>query len=124
MRQQRGASYIGIMFLVIFFALAAKVLLAVLPVYLDDRMINQMIQDELKSSQANTAPSTFKSKMSNRFTMNNIRDMNFDDIAKVTNTDGLKVVKSYEVRKNFLMNIDLVIAFEKSFDQKSLQAGQ
>lgn len=123
-KHQKGASYIGIMFLVIFFAFALKIAAAVVPAYLDDRLINTMIQDELTASQKSTTSDTFKRKMGNRFNMNNMAELKFDDIAKVSNNDGLKVVKSYEVRKNLLMNIDLVITFEKSFDQKSVQAGQ
>lgn len=59
--------------------------------------------------------------MGQRFDMNGIRDINFKDIAQVTNTEGLQVKKDYEIRKPFLLNIDLVLKFEKSFDQRSVQ---
>ncbi|MDA0777151.1 MAG: DUF4845 domain-containing protein, partial [Proteobacteria bacterium] len=54
--------------------------------------------------------------------MNNIRDVEIKEIMQVTNTEGLQVKKEYEVRKPFLLNIDLVLKFEKSFDQSSVQA--
>jgi Domain of unknown function (DUF4845) len=53
--------------------------------------------------------------------MNGIRDIKFKDVAKVVNIDGLQVKKEYEIRKPFLLNIDLVLKFEKSFDQRSVQ---
>ena len=59
--------------------------------------------------------------MGQRFEMNGIRDIKFKDIAQVMNTDGLQVKKDYEIRKPFLLNIDLVLKFEKSFDQRSVQ---
>ncbi len=60
--------------------------------------------------------------MSQRLDMNGVRDLNFKDIAQVTNVDGLQVKKDYEIRKPFLLNIDIVLKFEKSFDQSSVQA--
>ena len=60
--------------------------------------------------------------MSQNFSMNNIRDINFQDIAHVSTENGLQVTKKYEVRKPFLFNIDLVLTFEKSFDQRSVQS--
>lgn len=54
--------------------------------------------------------------------MNGIRDVKIKEIMQVTNTEGLQVKKEYEVRKPFLLNIDLVLKFEKSFDQSSVQA--
>ncbi|KAA5569945.1 DUF4845 domain-containing protein, partial [Pseudomonas aeruginosa] len=43
-------------------------------------------------------------------------------IAEVFNQPSLTVKKKYEVRKPFLLNIDLVLTFEKSFDKTSVQA--
>ena len=52
----------------------------------------------------------------------NMIDMKFVDIAQVTDVDGIQVKKDYEIRKPFLLNIDIVLKFEKSFDQSSVQA--
>ena len=70
---------------------------------------------------ANIAPEKFRQQMGQRLEMNNIRDLKFDEIAKVTNTDGLQVHKNYEIRKNFILNIDLVMKFEKDFDQSTVK---
>ncbi len=43
-------------------------------------------------------------------------------LLKSRNVDGLQVKKEYEIRKPFLLNIDIVMKFEKSFDQSSVQA--
>ena len=60
--------------------------------------------------------------MDKRLSMNNVRDIKFSDIAQVTDVDGIQVKKDYEIRKPFLLNIDIVLKFEKSFDQSSVQA--
>ncbi len=57
-------------------------------------------------------------KWTQRLSMNNIRDIKFADVAQVTNVDGLQVKTEYEIRKPFLLNIDIVMKFEKSFDSK------
>ncbi len=80
-----------------------------------------LVEELMKSSPANVDPAKFASQMSQRLEMNNVRDIKFDEIAQVTNIDGLQVKKDYEIRKPFLLNIDLVLNFEKSFDQRSVQ---
>lgn len=119
---QRGASYTTILLGVILAAFALKVLAAVLPAYLDDRLIDRLIEEQVAISPKNTTPEKFISQMGQSFSMNNIRDIEFKDIAKIKTKNGLFVTKSYEVRKPFLLNIDLVLTFEKSFDQRSVQS--
>ena len=121
MRHQKGASYIAILFAVIGFAFMAKVAIAVWGPYVDDRLINNQIEEQLQNGPKNLSPAKFVSEMDKRFNMNMI-DMKFVDIAQVTDVDGIQVKKDYEIRKPFLLNIDIVLKFEKSFDQSSVQA--
>ncbi|CAB1211020.1 DUF4845 domain-containing protein [Acinetobacter bouvetii] len=118
-KNQQGTSYIAILIAIIGFAFLAKVAIAVWGPYWDDRVIDSQIEELLQSSPANTAPSKFSDQMAQRLDMNNVRDLKFNEIAKVVNVDGLEVKKEYEIRKPFLLNIDLVLKFEKSFDQRS-----
>ncbi|MEG0196060.1 MAG: DUF4845 domain-containing protein [Acinetobacter sp.] len=120
-KNQQGASYIGILIAIIGFAFLVKIAIAVWAPYWDDRVIDGQIAELLQSSPKNISPSEFESKIGQRFEMNGIRDIKFKDIAQVMNTDGLQVKKDYEIRKPFLLNIDLVLKFEKSFDQRSVQ---
>ena len=120
-KNQQGASYIGILIAIIGFAFLAKIVIAVWAPYWDDRVIDGQIAELLQNSPKDISPSEFESKIGQRFDMNGIRDIKFKDIAQVMNTDGLQVKKDYEIRKPFLLNIDLVLKFEKSFDQRSVQ---
>lgn len=120
-KNQQGASYIGILIAIIGFAFLAKIAIAVWAPYWDDRVIDGQIAELLQNSPKDISPSEFESKIGQRFEMNGIRDIKFKDIAQVMNTDGLQVKKDYEIRKPFLLNIDLVLKFEKSFDQRSVQ---
>ena len=120
-KNQQGVSYIGILIAIIGFAFLAKIVIAVWAPYWDDRVIDGQIAELLQNSPKDISPSEFESKIGQRFEMNGIRDIKFKDIAQVMNTDGLQVKKDYEIRKPFLLNIDLVLKFEKSFDQRSVQ---
>ncbi len=124
MKNQRGASYLGIFFAIIFFALSAKIAVAVWPAYWDDRMINTQIEETLLNASTNTSELKFKQDLSQRLEMKNIRDVNIDEILQVTNSAGLAVKKDYEVRKPFLLNISLVMTFQKEFDQRSIRTGE
>ena len=122
MRHQQGASYIAILIAIIGFAFMAKVAVAVWGPYFDDRMLDNQIEEQLLNGPKNLSPQKFIGEMDKRLSMNNIRDIKFADVAQVTNVDGLQVKKDYEIRKPFLLNIDIVMKFEKSFDQSSVQA--
>ncbi|WP_180028434.1 DUF4845 domain-containing protein [Acinetobacter sp. YH16032] len=119
---QRGASYTAILLGVIVAAFGLKVLVTLWQPYWDDRLINQLIEEQVAISLKATTPQQFASTMGQKFSMNNIRDIEFKDIATVKSKQGLQVTKKYEVRKPFLFNIDLVLTFEKSFDQRSVQS--
>ncbi|NNP67518.1 DUF4845 domain-containing protein [Acinetobacter sp. Ac_5812] len=123
-KSQQGTSYIAILFGVVLFAVAVKAAIAIWPAYWDDKLINTQIEGLLKDSPANITPSKFASQMDQRFEMNGIRDLYFKDIAQVTYKDDLVVMKKYEIRKPFMLNISLVMTFEKTFDQKSAKQAQ
>ena len=121
-KNQQGTSYIGILLGIIAAAFLLKIIVAVAPLYIDDRTMNQQIAEQVKNSPADITPAKFVTEVGKRFEMNNIRETKFSDIATVTTKDGLQVTKKYEVRKNFMLNIDLVLTFEKSFDQRSVES--
>ncbi|MFV5502442.1 DUF4845 domain-containing protein [Acinetobacter sp. 226] len=122
MRHQQGASYIGVLIAIVGFAFLAKVAIAVWGPYFDDRMVDGEIEALLKSAPANITPEKFNSDLSKRLEMNNIRNFDIKQNVILDNAQAMVVRKNYEVRKNFLMNIDLVMKFEKEFDQSTVKA--
>ena len=121
-KAQQGVSVIGVLLAVILCAIVAKAALAIWPAYWDDRVINKEIEDVLKNNPITMKSFEFESKMDQQLSMNNIRDLKIKDITQVQNAGGLEVKKKYEVRKPFLLNIDLVLTFEKDFDQRFVQS--
>ena len=121
-KAQQGTSYLAILFGVVIFAIAVKAVLAVWPAYWDDRVINNQITELMQQSSADITPQKFMTQMDQRLEMNNIRDLHFKEIAEVFNQPSLTVKKKYEVRKPFLLNIDLVLPIETSYDNTTVQA--
>lgn len=120
-RTQQGTSYIAILLIIIAAAFMVKVVVAIWSPYWDNHVVNKQIEELILSSQANSSPAQFKSQLAQRLDMNNVRDVKVDDLVRVSSADGLQVQTNYEVRKPFLLNIDLVLKFEKSFDKNSIK---
>ena len=121
-KAQQGTSYVAVMLVVICIAFVIKVAVVLWAPYFDDRMINNQIVELMQDSPKNMLPDEFVTKMDQRLAMNRLSDLKFQEIAKVSNQNGLIVEKNYELRKPFLLNIDLVLKFEKNFEQSSIQA--
>lgn len=123
MKAQRGASYWGIMVGIMLAVLVIKAALITWPAYWDNRLINASIEERLKAS-TSSDPAKFVQDLEQQFSLNNLRDVKAKDIMKVSNSGGELVVQlDYEVRKNFMGNVDLVMSFEKQFDQRAIKAG-
>lgn len=123
MRQsQQGTSYLLIMLLLFMAGLVLKLALAVIPAYLDDRIINGQIE-ELMQKEPNLSMTEFAQKANKRFEINAVRTLKFEDIAKTGFDDNgkIRVETDYEVRKPYLHNIELVIHFEKKFEQNTVK---
>lgn len=123
MKAQRGASYWGIMIGLMLAVVVIKAALITWPAYWDNRLINASIEEKLRTSNSSD-PAKFVQELEQQFSLNNLRDVKAKDIMKVSNSGGGLVVQvDYEVRKNFMANVDLVVSFEKQFDQRALKAG-
>lgn len=120
---QHGASYSTFLLGVIVASMILKIVVAIWPAYWDDHIIDKQIQSVLDDNASALTSDKFVSAMNERLSMNNIYDLKIEDIAKVSNDGGqLHVAKHYEVRRHLLLNIDLVLSFEKNFDQRTVQA--
>lgn len=122
MRGQRGMSYWGVVTFIVIAFLTVQFTLSVGGVYLDDYTIDKLIEARLKAAPVDENPETLKRELSEQFDLNGLRDIKIDDRLTVLSDNGIIVKKNYEVRKHFIANIDLVVHFEKNFDQKVIQA--
>lgn len=122
MRGQRGVSYWGIVALIFIAFFGLQFSLAVGNAYMDDFTINKIVEERLKAEPNGIDPTTLMNGFNQQFDMNGLRDMKAEDRLTVVNDGGIQVIKKYEVRHNFIGNIDVVVHFEKTFDQKAIKA--
>lgn len=119
---QHGASYSTFLLGVIVASMILKIVVAIWPAYWDDHIINKQIESLLVENESLTS-TKFMDAMNDRLSMNNINNLKMENIAKVSNDGGqLHVAKSYQIRSHLLFNIDLVLSFEKDFDQRTVKA--
>lgn len=119
---QQGASYTSFAMGVILFCVILKIGAAIAPAYIDDHAMNKQISSVVAISNKDMDKYKFMSEVTKRFEMNNLRTIKPEDILQVQQTgNGVVVTKKYEVRKNFVLNIDLAVTFEKKFDKNSIK---
>ena len=123
LQRQAGISYWGVMLMIMVFAVTAQFSIVAAPAYLDDVTIDKVIEDRLRVAKNTDNYSELERSIQKQLELNNMQAVKTEDILTITTEGGIKVHKKYEVRKKFISNMDLVMHFEKTFDQKELQAG-
>lgn len=113
-RMQRGMSYVGFMFAAILFAFGVKVVTTVGADYYDNYTIGKIVQSIIADGRTDSV-ATFKRALSDRFQINNIRGRSADDFEYQMEDRALVVIIDYEVRKNFVGNLDVVMHFKKTY---------
>lgn len=112
-RKQLGMSSMGILLFVAIFGGIIKVASVVAAPYYDNYTINKIIASLFRDGRANSIED-FKRGLSDRFTINNIRDKTPEDF-KYTFADKKLVVEvDYEVRKPFIGNLDVIMHFKQT----------
>ncbi|MFP5430641.1 MAG: DUF4845 domain-containing protein [Gammaproteobacteria bacterium] len=114
-QKQFGMSYLGVMFILIILAGTIKVIAAVGPAYYDYYTIDKIISSLFREGRTGSI-NDFKSALSNRFQINNLRDKSPDDFNYSMDGGTLVVELDYEVRSNLTGNLDLVAHFKKTYD--------
>lgn len=120
-QHQRGASYWAYMSMILMAGMVAKFVIAAGPTYIDDLSINKVIEERLRAVDPEITQERFIQQLSAQFDMNNLRDLDTKNMLTIINDNGLKVHKKYEVRKKFVGNMDIIMTFEKEFDEKQLK---
>ena len=115
-RKQRGLTLIGfglVLVLVVFFAYAA---MRVVPVYLEyQALINSMNVLKADPRGARMSRRSIEIKLMDSLWVNYATDNIQKKHIRVTRKkNGLQVRVAYEVRKDFVGNIDLILSFDRS----------
>jgi hypothetical protein len=116
-RSQKGMSMLGIMALLALVAFFASAGLKMLPHYMDNKALSDMIQkiETDKAADVRTV-ADFYSYLSKGMTVNSIRDFDLEKAleVKIENNEFVAHLK-YEKREPLIQNLDLVARFDKEF---------
>lgn len=117
---QRGMSLSGFLLLAIALASILKLTVTIVPPYIDHWAIDKAIKALLKDTNAQTSPADLKKGLGTRFSVNNIRSHSVEDF--VYSKDGAVSIVDvdYEVRRNIVANIDVVISFQKTYSSAEI----
>lgn len=123
MRGQKGISYWGVVAMIFIAFLGIQFFMAAGSAYYDDMAINKIVTERLKATPNDINPETLMNSFNQQFDMNGLRNVKPVDRLKITN-DGtsIEIIKDYEVRNKFIGNMDLIVHFEKTFNQKAIKA--
>lgn len=121
--KQSGLSYVGVVFIILIAGGALKITAAIGPAYYDYYTIDKIISALFREGRTGSID-TFKRGLSDRFTINNIREKTPDSFNYSMDGGTLVVELDYEARSNLVGNLDLVAHFKKTYssDQKVEEA--
>ena len=112
---QRGASVTGIVLTIIFLAIAAKLIIAIVPAQIGDYQLTKILSAQLAESNNNKETAKqFVERVNRQLSINAEYDTNAEDVFTFTDKKigQLAIHKQYAVTNNFFGNIDILNRFE------------
>lgn len=114
-RYQKGMSGVGwllILALIAFFTLLG---LKVIPAYMNSMTVGSVLSGmEEEPGLGRKSPAEIMETLNKRLSINMIKDIGRDEIYLESGKDMYYIDIEYEVRRDFIGNIDLVLSFDKS----------
>lgn len=114
MQRQRGMTGVGWMLvfaLIVFFTFVG---IKIMPIYMDSFTVGSVLSDlEKEAGIGSKTPAQIMSTIMKRLDINMIEEVGRDNISIDRSGTFLNVEIDYEVRRNFMGNIDVVLSFTK-----------
>jgi len=111
--QQGGMSAIGFVIILLMVAFITMIALKLMPVYFENFKVNSALKS-LKDEQGiiDKSNTEIQNIMARRFNIDNIEGVKSDQINVKRDRSKIAVNLDYEVRNNFIGNVDVVISFK------------
>jgi len=112
--RQRGATFLGIVTILLILGAALYAGLLLVPVYLDymkvDRALNQT-RDE--NSATKTDPALLRRTLERRWDVEDITGLGWKDVEIKRTNEGYDMRANYAVERQFVANVYLLVKFDK-----------
>ena len=117
--RQRGASTLGILVSVLFFASLLTLVIKLGPAYLDDYTVKGALQGlDGEEGLSKMTPADVRRLVTKRLSVNNVDGFNAKDIQIEKDGDVVIISLKYEVRTPVVSNVDAVMSFSHFYELK------
>jgi len=113
--RQRGATFLGIVTILLILGTAGYAGIRLVPIYLDYMKIArslEQVRDE--HAQIDTNPELIRRSLERRWDVEDATGISWKDVEVNKVADGFEIVADYEVEQQFLYNVYLLVKFNKS----------
>lgn len=118
--KQQGLSALGLLIILAIGGFFLTIATRVGPLFLDNSFVNAALQSLENESVHTLTDRQIRRKLSDYFTVNNVRDVSVKDLVIERKKTATTVRLDYERRINFLANVDVVVVFENVYDTSAL----
>jgi len=122
MQQQKGMTGVGWVLVFLLIAFFTLIGVKIVPIYMSSMSVGSILSDlEDEPGMSSKSPAEILDTVLKRLDINMISDVGRDDIYLDHSGDTTTVEISYEVRRKFIGNIDVVLSFDKKAEIRSTQ---
>ena len=114
--RQHGLSMLGIVIVLLLATFLLTIVFKVGPIYLDDTSVKGAFEGLQRDNVRAMSDSDIRRKLDNYFTVNNVRNIRARDVKIKRERTRILVSYDYEVRAEFLGNLDVVVRFKHGYD--------
>ena len=118
--KQQGLLALGLLLVLAIGGFFLTIATRVGPLFLDNSFVNAALQSLENESVHTLTDRQIRRKLSDYFTVNNVRDVSVKDLVIERKKTATTVRLDYERRINFLANVDVVVVFENVYDTSAL----
>lgn len=116
---QRGASAITMLVMVLFFGGLLTMAIKLGPIYLDDITIQEAIESlDGTEGLSSMGPAQVRTLIDKRLSVNNVRGFDPKNIAVEKDGDMVVIKVVYDMRTNIFSNVDAVVSFDHEYEMK------
>tara|TARA_R110000787_G_scaffold35789_8_gene91657 strand:- start:7810 stop:8184 length:375 start_codon:yes stop_codon:yes gene_type:complete len=116
---QRGLSTLGMLAVLAVGGFFLTVAMKAGPLYLDNYFVDAALQSLRNERVHEMTDREIRRKVSDYFTVNNVRDVNVLDLQIEKQKTRTLVKMDYERRVNFMGNVDIVLVFNNQYDSST-----
>lgn len=117
LHRQQGMTTIGWILVFLLIAFFTLITLKIVPIYLDSFKAVSILKDlEAEPETGAMSPGEVVRTLRKRLDINMVEGVTNDDIYVERTGDSMVIGFDYEVRRNLLGNLDVVVSFDKSIE--------